>query len=135
MTSRKKSTKHKISILLSLFGGLFGVGVVLVLAGVYDTIIYFNPRLLVMPYYVGGVSLFTVLGALIEFKRLKVGNLICLISGNLLVIYIIINLGYIKSYLRFLFHYWYAVSWALGIWVLMIEIGAVVGFIEWLRES
>ena len=135
MTSRKKSTKHKISILLSLFGGLFGFGVVFVLAGVYDTIIYYIPRLLAMPYYVGGVSLFTVLGALIEFKRLKVGNLICLISGNLLVIYIIINQGYIIDYLQFLLFYWYEISWVLGIWVLMIEIGAILGFIEWLRDS
>lgn len=82
-------SRKNVSIGLSIFGGflgfLFGFGALYFCNLGWA----FLPIVCVYLSYIGGVSLFAIVGALIEFKSLIVGSIICLISGVLGIIFAI----------------------------------------------
>ena len=83
-------TGKNSSIGLSLIGGF--VGVIFGFSGQAEYSWFPDIEVSLLPYflYIGIVSLFAVFGALIEFKYLMAGSFICLISGGLLIIVILI---------------------------------------------
>ena len=82
-------TRKNSSIGLSLIGGF--VGVIFGFSGyVCRWFTEYEASVWVYFLYIGTVSLFAIFGALIEFKYLIAGSIICLISGGLLIIVILI---------------------------------------------
>jgi len=77
------------SIGLSLIGGF--VGVIFGFSGyVFRWFTDYEASVRAYFLYIGIVSLFAIFGALIEFKYLITGSFICLISGGLIIIVILI---------------------------------------------
>jgi Flp pilus assembly protein protease CpaA len=77
------------SIGLSLIGGF--VGVIFGFSGyVFRWFTEYEASVGAYFLYIGIVSLFAIFGALIEFKYLITGSFICLITGGLLIIVILI---------------------------------------------
>ncbi|NVM43847.1 MAG: hypothetical protein HWN79_02930 [Candidatus Lokiarchaeota archaeon] len=83
-------TSKNSSIGLSLVGGF--VGVIFGFNGQTVCSWFTDCETSALPYflYIGIVSLFAIFGALIEIKYLITGSFICLISGALLIIVILI---------------------------------------------
>lgn len=83
-------TRKNSSVGLSLIGGFMGV--IFGFNGQTVCSWVTNCEASVLPFflYIGTVSLFAVIGALIELKYLIAGSFICLISGALLIIVILI---------------------------------------------
>ena len=116
-------TSKKSSIGLSLIGGF--VGVIFGFSGQAEYSWLPDIEVSLLPYflYIGTVSLFAVFGALIEFKYLIAGSFICLISGGLLIIVVLI-IG--RPHLIFLFPFFPSI---------LIIIGGVLGIRELRRLS
>jgi hypothetical protein len=114
-------TRRNLSIGLSLIGGL--VGVIFGFSGQTVESWFIDYEASVLPYflYIGIVSLFAVFGALIEFRYLMTGSFICLISGVLLIIVILI-IGRVN--LIFLFPFFPS---------FLIIVGGVLGIREFRR--
>jgi len=114
-------TGKNSSIGLSLIGGF--VGVIFGFSGQTVGSWFINYEASLLPYflYIGTVSLFAVFGALIEFKYLMAGSFICLISGGLLIIVILI-IGRVN--LIFLFPFFPS---------FLIIVGGVLGIREFRR--
>jgi len=82
-------TRKNLSIGLSLIGGF--VGVIFGFSGyVFRWFTDYEASVWVFFLYIGTVSLFAIFGALIEFIYLLAGSFICLISGGLIIIVILI---------------------------------------------
>ena len=82
--------RRNSSIGFSLVGGF--VGVIFGLSGQTEYSGLTDIEVSLLPYflYIGTVSLFAVFGALIEFKYLITGSFMCLISGGLLILMLLI---------------------------------------------
>ncbi len=80
------STK-KLSIVLSVFGGFLVVLLSFFMLFLCNLGWIGTPTQCGYLYYIGGVGLFAILGALIEFKSLIAGSVICLILGVIGIIF------------------------------------------------
>jgi tryptophan-rich sensory protein len=80
-------SKKNLSIALSLIGGFLVALLSFFMLSFCNLGWIGTPTQCWFLYYIGGVGLFAILGALIEFKSLIAGSVICLISGVLGIIF------------------------------------------------
>jgi len=80
-------SSKNLSIVLSVVGGFLGALFSFAMLPLCNLGWIGTPTQCGYLYYNGGVCLFVILGALIEFKSLIAGSVICLISGVLGIIF------------------------------------------------
>jgi len=73
--------RKKLSVGINLVCGLIGIGIGFALAPLY----YYWGGHNLNGYYIAGISLVPVVGSIIEWKYMRAGSIICLISGIILM--------------------------------------------------
>ncbi len=124
----------KIGPILSLIGGLWLLVVILIFSFIYPSLWYreYSIWFSYLPYQLI-TGIVAILGVMIRYKNIKVGSIILLITGIFFPIFALIFSG--PLYMLYLLFNSIVIFNFLDIPFLILLIGGIVGFIEWLKEK